>query len=142
MRINQLISICRKYHVALLYLFGSQQKTGLALLKGENVSVDNPLTDVDIGVVFAKELPSPYERARLYAHVYNDLTDLFLPFRTDLCFLQENHSVFQLEAVARGICIYAADETFQEEYEMSVLRRGADFRWVLDKFYEEKLADY
>ena len=144
LKLNQLITICRKYNIALLYLFGSQQKTGLDLLKGEDVSVNDPLTDIDIGVVFIKELPSPYERAKLYALVYNDFTDLFLLFRLDLCFLQENHSVFQLEAVARGICIYAVNEIFQEEYEMSILRRAADFHlyhqvsdeelyWVLPK---------
>lgn len=142
MALTLLENICKKYDIMLLYLFGSQQATGMRLLQGEKVTVTDPLTDIDVGVVFRNELPPPYPRVKLYADLYNDLVDFFVPFHLDLTLLQENHSVFQLEAVARGTCVYSADEDWREHYEMNIMRRAADFQWVLDKFYEEKLADY
>jgi len=139
---TRLKGICRKYGVALLYLFGSQKEAGLALLAGEKREPPDQLTDIDVGVVVKDGLPRAYERAKVYARLYNELEELFRPFRLDLTLLQENHSVFQLEAVARGKCVYAESEEFKEEYEMSILRRAADFRWVLEKFYEEKLSEF
>ncbi|NSW83242.1 MAG: nucleotidyltransferase domain-containing protein [Syntrophothermus sp.] len=141
-RYEKLSKICRKYGVALLYLFGSQQDQGLALLSGEKCEPRDALSDIDVGVVIKGGLPPAYPRAKLYARIYNELEELFRPFRLDLTFLQENHSVFQLEAVARGQCVYAESEEFRENYEMSILRRAADFRWVLEKFYEEKLSEF
>lgn len=138
----RLKEICRRYGVVLLYIFGSQQEAGLALLAGEKRVPPDQLTDIDVGVVIKDGLPPAYERAKLYARLYNELEDLFRPFRLDLVLLQENHSVFQAEAVARGKCVYAESDELKDEYEMSVLRRAADFRWVLEKFYEEKLLEF
>ena len=139
---EKLANICLRYDIALMYLFGSQQEEGLALLAGEKRAPRDALADLDVGVVFKKELPPAYARAKLYARLHNELEEVFRPFPLDLVFLQENHSVFQLEAVARGKCVYAESDDFKDEYEISVLRRAADFRWVLEKFYEEKLSEF
>jgi len=62
------------------------------------------------------------------------------PFRLDLSFLEEGHSVFQAEAICRA-CVFAASEDLRDNYEMRVLRRAADFRPVLRQFHREILEE-
>ncbi len=135
------ITICEQYSIALAYLFGSQAEEGLKLLEGEDIKPSDSLADLDLAVVFNKKLP-PYDQLpKLYANLYNQLMDLFFPFSLDLVFLQEQHSVFQAQAVT-GICIYAENATFKSDYEESVMRRAADFKPFLEKFFEERLEEY
>lgn len=133
-------SICKKHGVALMYLFGSCARKAADLLSGKPAVIDDPLTDIDIGVVFRQALPPAQERYSLYASLNNELTDLFQPVPVDLSFLQENHSVFQLEAI-KGICIFAVSAALQEDYEEMVLRKAADFRPFLEMFLNEVLEE-
>lgn len=132
---------CKRYNIALAYLFGSQKENALKILEDENIRIEDPLADIDVGIVFLKDIEEIPERHKLYADIYNDLEDLFKPYHLDLVFLQECHSVFQVEAI-KGICIYSISEEFKDNYEMMILRRSADFRYVLEKFYEEALEKY
>jgi len=137
---EQLNSICRRHCVELMYLFGSQVEAGLRLLSGKGVMVDDPLTDLDVGVVIEGGLPAPEERLRLYSQLQTDLGDVFRPFMVDLVLLQENHSVFQLEAI-KGECVYGPNLLVRDAYELQVLRRAADFRPVLRRFQQEILEE-
>jgi predicted nucleotidyltransferase len=137
---KRLAEICRAHGLVLVYFFGARASDGLTLLHGGAVSDGDPLSDLDVGVVTAEPLPAPSERAALYAAVHNDLQDILVPLRLDLSLLEENHSVFQLEAV-KGICVYAKDEQTREDYEMNILRRAADFRPILEAFLREVLEE-
>lgn len=139
-RRDKLARICRRHGLALVYLFGSQAQSGARWLAGEDVSVADPLADLDVGVVTGGPLPEPADRRRFYAAVYNDLEDLFHPFRLDLVLLEENHSVFQLEAL-KGICIYQESEERRDNYEMMILRRAADFRPFLERYFQDILEE-
>jgi len=81
------------------------------------------------------------ERYKLYRDIYNELEELFKPYPLDLAFLQENHSIFQVEAL-KGICVYSASEELKDHYEMIILRRAADFKYVLEQYIEEALEQY
>jgi transcriptional regulator with XRE-family HTH domain len=140
-KIEKLREICQKYNIALVYLFGSQKENSLKLLNGEKVDIKDPLADIDVGIVFSQDIESIPDRHKVYSNIYNDFEDLFLPYHLDLVFLQECHSVFQTEALL-GICVYSISEEFKDEYEMMVLRRSADFKYVLDKYAEEALEKY
>lgn len=133
--------ICQKYNIALVYIFGSQKENSLKLLNGEKVDIKDPLADIDVGIVFSQDIESIPDRHKVYSNIYNDFEDLFLPYHLDLVFLQECHSVFQSEALL-GICVYSISEEFKDEYEMMVLRRAADFKYVLDKYAEDALEKY
>ena len=139
-RLNQLSTVLTGHGVLLAFLFGSQAGKGEALLKGSPVKPADDLADLDLGVVLRNSLPDGLARARFYALLYNDLVDLFRPLNLDLVLLQETHSIFQLEAI-KGICVYRESEQAKEDYEMSVLRRAADFGPVLAKFLEETLEE-
>jgi len=140
-KIEKLREICQKYNIALVYLFGSQKENSLKLLNGEKVDIKDPLADIDVGIVFSQDIESIPDRHKVYSNIYNDFEDLFLPYHLDLVFLQECHSVFQTEALL-GICVYSISEEFKDEYEMMVLRRAADFKYVLDKYAEDALEKY
>ncbi|MCD5406448.1 MAG: nucleotidyltransferase domain-containing protein [Desulfotomaculum sp.] len=133
-------NICKKYGIALVYIFGSQVKTGLDLLKGIKKTVNDPLTDIDVGVIFQFELPGYRQRYRLYSDLFNELEDLFTPYPLDLVFLQETHSVFQGHAIC-GQCIYYHDLLFKENYQERVLYRAADFRPFLEQYLDEVLEE-
>lgn len=133
-----LAEIGQKYNLDLIYLFGSQVTNGLRILQGEEISVSDPLTDLDVGVVTCVPLPPPAERSKLYAELTIVLSDLFEPFPVDLVFLEENHSVFQAE-IFKGQCIYASSEEKKDNYELNILRRAADFRPFLELFLQEAL---
>ena len=139
--IEKLREISQKYNIALIYLFGSQKESSVKILNGEKVDINDPLADIDVGIIFSQDIESIPERHKVYSNIYNDLEDLFLPYHLDLVFLQECHSVFQTEALL-GICVYSISEEFKDEYEMMVLRRSADFKYVLDKYSEEALEKY
>ena len=135
-------SICDKYNIALCYLFGSNAERVYSFLNkaaSELITVNNdPLTDLDIGIVMHESLPGADKRYQLYGEISNELTDIFKPLIIDLSFLEENHSVFQVEAL-KGYCIYAVQENFKDVYEEMILRRAADFKPVLDLFHAEAL---
>jgi len=137
---RELVSICERHGVALLYLFGSQAAAGFDLLAGAQVGVVDPLADLDVGVVTDGLLPPPPQRVRYYAALFNKLTDLFSPLPLDLVLLEENHSVFQAEAL-KGICLYQVSQEKREAYEMMVLRRAADFRPFLERYFQEALEE-
>jgi hypothetical protein len=137
---ERLVGLCREHGIALAYLFGSQRDLGLRLLRGEPISLSDPLADIDVSVVMGEPLPGPDVRYRLYSRIHNALTDLFPGAPLDLVFLQENHAVFQAEAVL-GRCAYAVSEARRNDYEHRILARAADFRPVLDLFYRERLEE-
>lgn len=139
-KLNKFHEICRQNGVILAYLFGSQAHNGCKLINGEKVAHKDTLADLDLGVVLDDENRLTGSMYKLYSTLYNQLDELFLPLRLDLVFLQEAHSVFQFEAI-KGICIYAANEGIKEEYEHRILARAADFRWVLEQYYRERLED-
>jgi len=119
-------------------LFGSQSENAWCILLGEEVAINDPLTDIDVGVVFA-EFDSYREASalhRVYARLLSPLQDIFSPYTVDLVFLQEHHSVFQMEAI-RGRCAYSISDEYRFDYEEAIARRAADFRPVLDAYLED-----
>ncbi|MDN5317920.1 MAG: hypothetical protein PWR08_2045 [Thermoanaerobacterium sp.] len=138
---NALIDICKKYDIGLLYIFGSQKENALKLLNNEKITVIDPLSDIDVGIVFKQDIELINDRYNLYAKIYNEMEDIFVPYKLDLIFLQEKNSVFQCEAL-KGVCLYYCSETYKDMYEMKILQKAADFKYVLDKYNEEVLEKY
>lgn len=141
-RLAKVRRILSSHGVALAYVFGSQAELALRFLQGDSVRVEDPLADIDVGVVFSDRdtVHRATGRHRLYAALHNALSDVFPKGRLDLVFLQETHSVFQARAIA-GRCIYAVSEQFKDAYEHRILARAADFRLVLDRYHAERLEE-
>ncbi len=136
--VGALAAICEAHGVTLCYLFGSQSENAWRILLGEQVAINDALTDIDVGVVLA-EFDSCREANvlhRIYARLLSPLQDLFSPYTVDLIFLQEHHSVFQMEAI-KGRCAYSISDEYRFDYEETIARRAADFRPVLDAYLED-----
>ena len=114
--------ICKKYNIALCYLFGSRQNEGKAILYGEQVEVVDIESDIDFAVLFMKP---PGNALETYASLSVDLQDIVSPFRADLLFLHEVDHLIQLEAI-NGINIYAINNGFREAYEEKVMMFASD----------------
>ena len=136
--VGALAAVCEAHGVTLCYLFGSQSENAWQILLGEQVAINDPLTDIDVGVVLAEFDSFREARAlhRIYARLLSPLQDLFSPYTVDLVFLQEHHSVFQMEAI-RGRCAYSISDEYRFDYEEAIARRAADFRPVLDAYLED-----
>lgn len=114
--------ICRKYNIALCYIFGSQQDIGKSILEGKNVEISDPEADIDFAVFFKEPPKNPL---KTYALLSLELQELVSPFKADLLFLYEVDHLIQLEAI-RGINIYSINEEFKEEYEEKVMMFASD----------------
>lgn len=114
--------ICKKYDLALCYIFGSQKEIGKALLQGKHVELTDPESDIDFAVLFARP---PQNSLEIYAYLSLDLEDLVSPFKADLLFLHEVDHLIQLEAI-KGINIYSIDEEYRTSYEERVMMFASD----------------
>src|SRR4030042_4288000 len=114
--------ICKKYNIALCYLFGSQQNNGKAILEGKKIEISDPEADIDFAVLFRKP---PENTLETYARLSLELQDFVSPFRADLLFLHEVDHLIQLEAI-KGINIYTRNNELREEYEEKVMMFASD----------------
>lgn len=137
-KLDRLKKVCQQNGIILAYLFGSQAQNGYNIMKGNGAVPTDPLADLDLGIVLDDEDRLTGSMYKLHSAIYNELDELFLPLQLDLVFLQETHSVFQFEAI-KGICIYKVNESIRDAYEYRILARAADFRWVLEQYYRERL---
>ncbi len=141
-KMEKLRSICEKKNIALLYLFGSQEKRALQILNGSQFEGKrDPMGDIDVGVVFSFDLNVIQKRYILYSQVFNELEDLFQEEKLDLVFLQECNAILQFEAI-KGSCIYFKSEELREHFEMNVLRRLPDFKYLMSLYEKEFLEPY
>jgi predicted nucleotidyltransferase len=114
--------ICKKYDLALCYLFGSRQEQGKDILEGRYVEIEDIESDIDFAVLFTSQPESALET---YASLSLDLQELVSPFRADILFLHEVDHLIQLEAI-KGINIYAINNEFQDAYEEKVMMLASD----------------
>jgi len=119
---KQIERICKKYNVALCYLFGSQKEEGKALLEGKQVGLKDAESDIDFAVLF--KIP-PQNSLEVYAALSLDLQDLVSPFRADLLFLHEVDHIIKLEVI-KGINVYSLNEGYRETYEERVMMFASD----------------
>ncbi len=135
----ELADICSRHDVILCYAFGSHRRDAAGYVAGEAIACADPLADLDLGVVFASLQEGPARR-RIYSLLYYELQELFNMLPLDLTFLQETNSVFQVRALV-GDCLFASSPEDRFAYEEAVLRRAADFSWVLAAYQRERASD-
>ena len=99
--------------VSLLYLFGSYAE-GTA----------SPLSDVDLGLVFAH---GPVDHAVVYQPLYELCTELFPGRPVDLVFLQHASLELRADAVCHGTVLYQASPDGRAAFEEAVMLARADF---------------
>jgi len=133
---SRLKKTCRQYNIALAYLFGSNLRTGLMMLKGKDFSQRIYQGDLDLGVVFEY---FPFKETRkVYGIIYEELCPLFRPLELDLVFLQETDYLLQFEAI-QGENVFFSSRNFQDRYEEEVMSRAADWKFENEIYQKEFL---
>lgn len=123
--LNNIESICHRYHIDTLYVFGSRAKelANYAWGKGEIASKKD--VDVDLGVLPAQKYPlNVADRVRLTVN----LEDLLGVCRVDLVILSEASPFLALDVI-RGEELYSADPNRTAEYELYILGKVGDLAY-------------
>lgn len=119
---EQLTDICRRYHVADLYVFGSRAKEVAAWVDQGAELPSTSASDIDVGIL-------PLELKDWLPEKRVDLTIALEKFfsvkRIDLVLLPEADPYLALDII-RGELIYSDDLDRQARYELFVLRRAGD----------------
>ena len=113
----------QKLHVNLVYLFGS-------LAEGKN----QPLSDVDIGVVFFSKFIHRNNFNKVYNELYDIFTNVYPDESIDIVFLQKAGLELCFDAITNGQILYefSKDERFQFEEKINIF--FADFNPLLREF--------
>lgn len=129
-RLQKVEQICKKYHVKVMYVFGSRSAEIFKILQDERLEIQPSESDLDIGVLTHSPL-SIDEKVSLAL----ELEELFNVPRVDLVLLREVDA-FLAASIIRGERIYAEDDYLADEYDLFVLRRAGD----LAEFERERIA--
>jgi len=124
-----------RYGVIALYAFGSRAGEIAAKVQGKEISPENLLSDVDIGV---QSKPGRYLSAKERVQLAIELEDVLGVNRVDLVILSEADPFLALEIV-RGELLYCADADAQAEYELNVLRRAGDLAFYARERWQQIL---
>jgi len=102
--------------VGVIYLFGSE-------VEGTNI----PLSDVDLGIVFAEPVA---DALGAYTRLYEALA--VVPGREiDLVLLHQAPLSVRFEAVARGEVLYRTSAEFEADYRERIVKEYIDFEPLL-----------
>lgn len=121
-RYDVLRELCQRYHVVVMYAFGSRGEEVAAWIRGEGPLACDSASDVDIGVVPADEFVLGVD---VRVALMQALEDLFGVSRVDLVMLPEADP-FLAANIVRGERLYADDAYRADEYDLYVLRRAGD----------------
>jgi len=119
---GQLQEICSRYHVGLMYAYGSRCHEIKSYLDGKGFMNKGTSSDVDIGI---KVSGDAHLSVRDKVTLTIELEDLLDIDRVDLAILPEVDP-FVAVNIIRGERLYCEDEYLADEYELYILRRAGD----------------
>jgi predicted nucleotidyltransferase len=117
-----LSELARAYHLADIYVFGSQAMEIAAMIKNGRAIKPPSTSDVDIGV---RPKQGPRLSTQDLVKLAVKLEDLFEVNRVDLVLLPDAEPFLALDII-RGELLYTDDPLDQAYYELFVLRRAGD----------------
>ena len=118
--------------VGLVYLFGSEAE-----------ETAGPLSDVDIGIVFADPKITRGDTLKIYNELYNMLTDFFdmRNFRNmDIVFLERASLELRFDVISHGVVLFEISSDFRMDFEEHVAALYRDFKPLLQEFNSSILA--
>ena len=121
MKYNVIRTLAARYHIRLMYLFGSQTERGRRYLEGKDAEPEL-LSDLDVAIVF--ENP-PTEAMKTYGVLFREISEIFAPFSIDLVFMHEVGSLFQYQII-KGFRIYEEAESVADDFEERVMKMAED----------------
>lgn len=122
---KQLDNIVKKYHIADVYVFGSQV-TGYARKD----------SDLDIGVRFVEGLPRGGIVGKIYGNLASEIQSLTGEYAIDLVLIDEAPLHFQYKIITKGELIFSANREDSYNFVESVANRYRDYKYFIDDFFE------
>lgn len=119
---KQIEEICKRFGLALCYVFGSQKEEARVLLEGKHVDLKDAESDIDFAVLF---ITPPQNTLEVYGSLSLEFQDLVSPFKADLLFLHEVDHLIQLEAI-KGLNVYSVTDQYRDAYEEKVMMFASD----------------
>ena len=129
MKYNDIRNLAARYHIILMYFFGSQTERGRRYLEGKDAETDI-LSDLDVAIAF--ENP-PTEAMKTYGVLFREISEIFDPFTIDLIFMHEVDTLFQYEII-KGFRIYEKEESFADEFEERIMKMAEDLSFKKSVF--------
>ena len=123
---KELEDICRRYHIDIMYAFGSQCLMLKDYIDGLHPLGGTSLSDADIGVRISEGC---HISVRDKVNLSMELEDLFNKGRVDFVVLSEADP-FLASNIIRGERLYVKDEDAADEYELYILRRAGDLAYL------------
>ena len=117
---EKISKIASKYHLQIIYAFGSRAKEVLDMMEGKISHLSSSPSDLDIGI--KPEKPLTVEEKVEIAVFFEDLFDL--P-RVDAVVLPEAPILLAFKIVT-GEILYRQDQTYEAEYQLYIMRRAAE----------------
>ena len=117
---EKISKIASKYHLQIIYAFGSRAKEVLDMVEGRIPHLSLTPSDLDIGI--KPEKPLTVEEKVEIAIFFEDLFDL--P-RVDVVVLPEAPILLAYRIVT-GEILYRQDQTYEAEYQLYIMRRTAE----------------
>lgn len=134
---KQLKQICKRYHVEIMYAYGSRCLEVVRYIKGEGLMDKNNPSDVDIGI---KPFKGYQLSVREKVELIIETEDLFRVGRVELVVLSEADP-FLAANIIRGERLFFESEYKADEYDLYILRRAGDLipleRERLNLIFEE-----
>jgi hypothetical protein len=112
--------LANRYHLQLIYAFGSRAKEAHSLVQGKKVARLTTSSDLDIGL--KPERPLSVEEKVKIAVFFEDL---FQVARVDVVSLPEAPVMLALEIV-EGELLFAKDDRYEAEYQLYIMRLAAE----------------
>ncbi|OGD22692.1 MAG: hypothetical protein A2W03_16455 [Candidatus Aminicenantes bacterium RBG_16_63_16] len=112
--------LANRYHLQLIYAFGSRAKEARALVHGKKDPRPASSSDLDIGL--KPERPLSVEEKVKIAVFFEDL---FRVPRVDVVTLPEAPVMLAVEIV-EGELLYAEDDRYEAEYQLYIMRLAAE----------------
>ncbi|MEW5899973.1 MAG: nucleotidyltransferase domain-containing protein [Acidobacteriota bacterium] len=117
---GEIKKLASRYNLQLIYAFGSRAKEAYDLVHGRKAILLASSSDLDIGL--KPERPLSVEEKVRIAVLFEDL---FGVPRVDVVVLPEAPVMLALEIV-QGELLFAADDRYEAEYQLYIMRRAAE----------------
>lgn len=127
---KEITKLFRKYNAQLAYLFGSR-------IDGSGDS----FSDLDIGVVFGKVLQFD-KKIKIYSYLTEKIEQILEFKPVDVIFMDEVPLELQFEIITHGKLIFCKNDNFRVNYEIGIQRKYMDFKYFLDKSYQDIILSF
>jgi predicted nucleotidyltransferase len=113
----------RELDIGVVYLFGTYAE-----------GKQQPLSDIDFGIVFLDGSVLLADMSRTYNELYDILTDVFPGKSIDIVFLGTASLEIRFDAITHGQVIYEHSREARLQFEEKTTLLYADFKPLLDQF--------